>query len=340
LRSARGDLVVVLGACGAIGRMHTDIYRSLGIRMIELDIAMPALTSKELAQIPWSEAIVDVCTPTAAHTESVRWAYRYGARRFFVEKPVAGSYVEWRSCLLEASDALIFVGHSYMFSRAFEMVFETCPTPRSIRATFDKDRAADDLRLRGADQAGQLPDIFEIEVPHPLAMVLAIEPALQLVSANYTRLGERAPSAIAATSCEARLAHSRLTDVVVTSDLRAPRQRRLELRLDDAQRVVADFPLSGRSSVSYVYRIGPRRRVKTLYRGPDDLLRAVLTASLEALAEARVPWLASAQFAALAVARMVQARRLATTTSGSAASVGPRTSSSQEVIRGRSVCRC
>ena len=254
---------------------------------------------------------MDVCTPTAVHTESIRWGYARGARRFFVEKPAARNYVEWRACLVDVPDAQIFVGHSYMFSRTFEVMFDGCPTVVSMSAAFDKDRAADDARLRGADAHGRLADVMQIEVPHAFAMVLAVQPALELCSARYTRYGERGPTSVEPTSCEARFTHRSLPDVVVTSDLRAPRRRLLELYGDDGRHVVGYFPLSAAAPDSLVYSLDARGRRTTLLDGHDDLLRTTLVAGLDALRTGSVPWLASAQFAALVLARIAEARRLA-----------------------------
>jgi predicted dehydrogenase len=318
----RDKPVVLVGARGFIGRLHAEIYRSLGVPLAQFDIA-DRRTQAALDEIPWPEAIVDVCTPTAVHTESIRWAYARGARRFLVEKPAARNYVDWRACLLDVPDALIFVGHSYMFSRTFEVMFDACPTIVSMSAAFDKDRAADDARLRGADADGRLADVMQIEVPHAFAMVLAVQPALELSSARYTRYGERGPGSIEATSCAVRFAHRTLPEVIVTSDLRAPRRRLLELRGDDGRRVLGYFPLSAAAPESLVYSVDSDGRRTTLLEGHDDLLRATLVAGLEAMRTGSVPWLASAQFAAVVLARIAEACRLAEATGQAADVVSP-----------------
>jgi predicted dehydrogenase len=304
------EQLVLVGARGFIGRLHAEIYRSLGVEFVEYDIADP-LTPAGFAAISWPDAIVDVCTPTAVHTESIRWAYAHGARRFVVEKPAARTYVDWRACLLDVPDAQIFVGHSYMFSRTFELMFDSCPTVVSMRAAFDKDRAADDARLRGADADGRLAEVFQIEVPHAFAMVLSVQPALELISALYTRYGERGPGSIEPTSCEAWFTHRTLPEVVVTSDLRAPRRRMVQLRGDDGRSVVGYFPLSGASPECAVYSVDARGQRTTLLEGRDDLLRGTLVAGLEAMRTGSVPWLASAQFAGVVLARIADAARLA-----------------------------
>lgn len=306
-----GEFVVLVGARGFIGQLHAQIYRSLGVSLVEIDIAGPALTQAELDALPWPDAIVDVCTPTAVHTESIRWGYAQGARRFLVEKPATRNYVDWRACMLDVPDAQIFVGHSYMFSQAFEVMFDACPSIGSMSAAFDKDRAADDARLRGADADGRLADVFQIEAPHAFAMVLAVQPALELRSARYTRYDERGPGSIEPTSCEARFTHNTLPDVLVTSDLRAPRRRVLELEGDDGRRVLGHFPLSAADPDCLVYSIDARGRKTTLLEGRDDLLRATLVAGLEAMRSGVVPWLASAQFAGVVLARIAEALRMA-----------------------------
>lgn len=310
MKSVAGEPVVLVGARGFIGRLHAEIYRSLGISVVEVDIAEP-VTQTELDAIPWPDAIVDVCTPTAVHTDSIRWAYGHGARRFLVEKPATRNYVDWRACLLDVPDAQIFVAHSYMFSRAFEVMFNACPTVVSMSAAFDKDRAGDDLRLRGADGGGRLADVLQIEVPHAFAIVLAVQPALELLSATYTRYGERCPGSVEPTRCEARFAHTTVPEVLITSDLRAPRRRLLELTGADGRRVCGYFPLSASSPDCLVYSVDVHGRKITLLEGRDDLLRATLVAGLKAMRSGAVPWLASAQFAGVVLARIAEARRMA-----------------------------
>jgi predicted dehydrogenase len=305
------DVVVLVGAHGAIGRLHAAIYRSLGVRLVEVDVGDGTPPPEQLEAVPWPEAIVDVCTPTAVHTESIRRGYERGARRFLVEKPAARTYVDWRACMLEVPDAQIFVGHSYMFSRAFEVMFEACPNPVAMHAAFDKDRAADDARLRGADADGRLADVFQIEMPHAFAMVLAVQPALELVSATYTEHRERAPGSVEPTSCAARFTHRTLPEALATSDLRAPRRRLLQLRGADGRRVFGYFPRSAADPDCLVYSIDPRGRREPLLEGQDDLLRGTLVAGLKAMRSGSVPWLASAQFAGVVLARIAEAVRMA-----------------------------
>jgi hypothetical protein len=190
-------------------------------------------------------------------------------------------------------------------------MFNACPTVVSMRAAFDKDRAGDDLRLRGADARGRLADVFQIEVPHAFAIVLAVQPALELLSATYTRYGERCPGLVEPTRCEARFAHTTVEEVLITSDLRAPRRRQLELTGVDGRRVGGYFPLSASSPDCFVYSVDAHGRKVTLLEGHDDLLRATLVAGLKAMRSGAVPWLASAQFAGVVLARIAEARRMA-----------------------------
>jgi hypothetical protein len=304
----RGAEVVLLGARGAIGGLHARIYRSLGVRLTEVDL--PEMADAGQIPVPGQGAIIDVCTPTAAHTTSLRWAYTaLGARRFFVEKPAASSLSEWRRCLDATPGAVVFTGHSYLFSETFRVLAGACPEPTSVIAGWDKDRTADDRRLRGASLDGRLPDIWEIEAPHALAAAIALQPGLRLAEAHYTRLAERAPGCVAPVACAARLACG-AADVLVTSDLRAPRRRRLELRDGGGNKTVAEFPLSG-TGAARVYRQSPEGAVILLRQGPDDLLRATLMAGLEALSRDTVPPLASPQFAGRVLGLIDQARAMA-----------------------------
>jgi hypothetical protein len=54
VKPGTGEQLVLLGAHGFIGRLHAEIYRSLGIEVIECDSADP-LTQVELDAIAWSE---------------------------------------------------------------------------------------------------------------------------------------------------------------------------------------------------------------------------------------------------------------------------------------------
>jgi hypothetical protein len=99
--------------------------------------------------------------------------------------------------------------------------------------------------------------------------------------------------------------------VLVTSDLRAPRRRLLELTGADGRRVCAYFPLSAASPDCLVYSVDAHGRRTTLLEGRDDLLRATLVAGLKAMRSGDVPWLASAQFAGVVLARIAEARRMA-----------------------------
>jgi predicted dehydrogenase len=322
----RDQGVLLVGARGPFGRLHAEVYRSLGVPLVELDV-VDGQAEDALDGIPWPELIVDVCTPTDVHTDTIRWAYALGARRFIVEKPAARSYVDWRTCLLEVPDAQIFVAHSYMFSRTFEVMLAACPAIVSMSAAFDDNRAADDAQLRGADPDGRLADVMQVEVPDALAMVLAVQPALELCSARYSQYGERGLGTVEPTGCEARFTHRTLPEVVVTSDLRAPRRRLLELHGDDGRRVRGYFPLSTEHPGSLVYSVDASGRRTTLLEGRDDVLRATLVAGLFAMRTNSVPWLASGQFASVVLARVGEATRVAEAHAGPAhaasASSGP-----------------
>ena len=94
----------------------------------------------------------------------------------------------------------------------------------SMSAAFDKDRAADYARLRGADAHGRLADVLQIEVPHAFAMVLTMQPALELCSARYTRYGERGPAASAVLCAD--LSPCRLRHLATPGGMRKTARRR------------------------------------------------------------------------------------------------------------------
>src|SRR5262245_31682609 len=106
------DLAFVLtGARGAAGRMHGRIHRALGHRLVEFHTRQPPPGATLLRQIPWDEAIMDICTPTAAHPRSMSWGYARGVRRFLVEKPAAPSLADWQRQVDTMPEAQIFVLH-------------------------------------------------------------------------------------------------------------------------------------------------------------------------------------------------------------------------------------
>jgi predicted dehydrogenase len=303
----RGAAVVLIGARGVIGRVHAAIWQDLGVRVAEADL--PEVSAGRVLGLG-ADAIADVCTPTSVHTESMLWAYRHlGVRRFLVEKPAAGSPVQWRRCLAQMPGALVFTGHCCLFSDTFRAAADLCPQPARVLAVWDKDRRADDLSLRGAAPAGDLPDVWEVEAPHALSVAAALQPGLRVTAARYTRVGVRAQGKAAPVACEARLSAGSAS-VLVSSDLRAPRCRRLELRGPDGGGVSAVFPPAG-SGPTAVFRRSPSGTVTIIRQGPDDLLKATLTAALDALTRGEVPPLASPGFAADVLVLMEQARAAA-----------------------------
>src|SRR5262249_6359345 len=72
----RDPVVLLMGARGAAGQMHARIYRSLPVRLIEVDLGDPLPRD-----MPWSDVVIDVCTPTTVHGETLAWGYAQGVRR-------------------------------------------------------------------------------------------------------------------------------------------------------------------------------------------------------------------------------------------------------------------
>src|SRR5262245_59255247 len=237
--SGARSVIVLAGARGAAGRMHAEIHRSLGHHVVEFDAGGPPPAATEMRRIPWDEAIMDVCTPTATHTRSLAWGYARGMRRFMVEKPAADNLDAWRAQLARMPSAQIFVMHTYLFSRSFRIALDAVPDITEISTVFDKDRELDDARGRGAGPDGRLPHLFQVEAPHQLAMILAIAPGLRVSNATVEIRGGRGAEPDSPVAGTVTLHDSLVTRVTVRTDLRSPRRRTLLLHNSDGHVAVA-----------------------------------------------------------------------------------------------------
>jgi hypothetical protein len=83
--------------------MHVQAYRHLNVTVRGFDIIDGPISEVDILSINWPDVIVDVCTPTSTHVESLTWAYALGARKFILEKPPARSNNEWRRVLPTAA---------------------------------------------------------------------------------------------------------------------------------------------------------------------------------------------------------------------------------------------
>jgi len=295
--------VVLAGARGAAGRMHERIHRSLGSTVVAFDVSGPPPLAGHLRRVPWGDAIMDICTPTAAHAQSMEWGYARGIRRFLVEKPAAASLAEWRRLLVQMPDIQTFVMHPYVYSESFRIATQAVPAPTEVTTTFDKDRESDDLMRRGAGPDGRLPHLFQVEAPHQFAMALAVLPGVQVMSAEVDQRGARGaePDVPVAGRVTLRDPHpTRDGDVRVvhlTTDLRAPRRRALRLRDRDGREAVVDFSTTS----DLIGRVWVRDRdgeSRLVFEGTDDLLRNTIVTATESFRRGTIPVGGSAEFAA------------------------------------------
>jgi|GEM_PF-6003029 len=306
MKTAANPVVLLAGARGAAGRMHQQIYESLGVPVVEFDMSVPPPPATVLRGVPWDEAIMDVCTPTDAHTTSLAWGYARGVRRFVVEKPAAPSLAQWRAQVSLMPGARILVVHPYLFSWSFRAALDEVGDLVDIAAVFNKDRAADDALGRGAGSAGRLPHIFQVELPHQMAMALALAPELRVVQATYSSRAGRGAEPDAPAAGAVTLHDPRSVRVTLGTNLRATRRRLLRLRCGDGRTVVVEFPttadLTGR-----VWVRDPAGRTRMLFDGRDDLLRTTLSRVLASMASDSVAPDLSVDFAGAVLARIDEA---------------------------------
>ena len=283
--------VVVLGAAGVAGKLHLGIWNSLS------NLAVFAVDPTAGLVIPqnfqWDDAIVDVCTPTATHDESMVEAYAKGARRFIVEKPAAASEAAWNGLLARLPGARIACVHQYLWSVAFRTARDLAGPVATFASAFDKQRAADDQRGRGA-HACALAHTLQVEAPHQFAMALAVEPDLNVERTLITRRGLRGTDPTAATAAIVDLSAGPVR-ARIGSDLRAPKRRTLSLRNQNGVEIEARFASSTLEAAVYA---DAGRGQRLVWEGVDDALRENLTAALSALStDSALPDELSARFA-------------------------------------------
>jgi predicted dehydrogenase len=250
--------------------------------------------------------IVDICVPTAAHTSVMDWAYQLGARRFIVEKPAAPSLEEWNAQVSLMRNAEIFVSHPYIFSTAFRIASEAISPYGELVTRFDKDRLTDDERGRGAAPGGSVPHILQVEVPHQISMLLAIDSSSQVTAIDYNAYGTRYKGFNVPVELTMGMSGTALRHATVQGSLRAARSRSLRFIGDDGAKVQVTFPTTA-DLESSVFATDSRGCMSELFRGRDDLLRGALTSAVRSLEAGFVPTEASHQFASLVLAEMDKA---------------------------------
>jgi predicted dehydrogenase len=300
----RNDIVVILlGSMGVAGRLHANIYRTLGIRLFELDTAQPSKAERFLDQMPWGSAVVDVCTPTAEHTKTLAWAFARGARHFIVEKPAALSFSHWQEQVASMPGSQIFSVHHYLFSTAFQIAMNEMPDVTELSTIFNKQRAADDERGRGAGPDGLQPHVLLVEAPHQFAMALSVCPRLRPTSVEVGQYGPRGPDPSAPLAVHVEMKAPGLRRISISTSLRAPLHRSLCLADDSGRFVAIEFPTTS-ELIARVTLGGASGSTKELFSGEDNALRRTLKLGLESHRSGTVPFESSAEFAGLILARI------------------------------------
>jgi hypothetical protein len=257
--------------------------------------------------VPWDEVILDVCTPTSVHARSMAWGYARGVRRFLVEKPAAGSLAVWQAQVATMPDAQIFVFHPYLYSRAYLAALDAVPAITEMSTTFDKDRASDDAAGRGAGLDGCLPHLFQVEAPHQFAMLLAAVPGLRVSTATVDRIGARGADLDAPVAGTVVLEDTQIERAVITTDLRAPRHRVLDLRNGAGARASVRFSTTS-DHIGRVWATDRFGRERMVFEEVDDLLRNSIVRAVDSfLRDGSAPMEASARFGATVLARIDEA---------------------------------
>ncbi|MFI2241702.1 Gfo/Idh/MocA family oxidoreductase [Streptomyces chrestomyceticus] len=180
--------VCVIGH-GVAGRLHHQLLTGLGVRVSVVDPLATALPTATPA-VPWIEDVphdppVDVwsvCTPTAAHLETVAAVLKRDPRaRLLVEKPVCRSWEapELSALLAEYDESRLVVMNQYAHTTALGVLKaamkEWAPghPVDAVRIAFGKDRRADIAAGRFVDRDY---GVFGYEWLHMLALLGAVLP--------------------------------------------------------------------------------------------------------------------------------------------------------------------
>jgi predicted dehydrogenase len=295
--------VVLLGSKGAAGKMHAQAYQHLNVTVRGFDIVDGPISEADILSINWPEVIVDVCTPTVTHIESLTWAYALGARKFILEKPAALSNAEWRGVLPRLPGALIFVTLPYLFSKAFRYAVDLVCDVVEIDCVFNKDRAHDDARFRGADVSGILPHALLIEGPHQMAMLLAIAPTLAVSQVHCVSRGARGASPAVPLDCSVTMADSIIRRASLSTDLRAPRERRLQLVGKSGDSITVHFSTNSELEARVERQTGSGP-AEIVWSGRDDIMQRTLAAAIASINSGAIPWEASAAFSSIVLAAL------------------------------------
>lgn len=143
-----------------------------------------AVQNGDLDSLAEEGAIVDLCTPTSLHRDTLSWLRKRGFKRFLIEKPMACSSKDLD--YMVGSDTVFEVMDNYMFSKATARVLELMAdgfTPVTMRSEFSKNRTEDSRNGRGFSN-GEAPHAFTVEMPHQLYLATAFLGEGKVISAS------------------------------------------------------------------------------------------------------------------------------------------------------------
>lgn len=300
--------LVLDGALGKAGRYHKEAFARLGVQIDQsCDISLQnsgleaALCSMLASGVSPDEIIVDICTPTASHCETMLLGYKMGVRRFIVEKPAASSEHEWNSLIstFDNTYTRIYTIHNYLYSRAFSALLQyqkrSNLKPVEFVLVFNKDRRKDSANGRGMALGGNLPTVFQIEVPHALSLGAGLIGKLSVENSSWR------PMILEDRTCIPRhgvgeifLSGPHKEKVNISSSLQAKFSRHACVKFEDNSIVTIDF---GKSNSVVMLSSPNNSRQEVIYKGVDDMLAYTLKDAIVTLENsAPIPHFASTGF--------------------------------------------
>lgn len=128
-------------------------------------------------------ATVDIITPNHLHYSTAEAAMHYGAKNLIIEKPLAHRLVEAKR--FSGLNCNIGVMENYLFSALTKSIYDYVSlhllSPIFVKTEFSKDRRLDSAGGRGTGDA-YVPHVFEVEMPHQIAIVRHILGAIDEIS--------------------------------------------------------------------------------------------------------------------------------------------------------------
>lgn len=219
--------------------------------------------------------VVHVCTPPAAHAETLVQCAAMGYRCFLVEKPLVGSREDLRRVQVmgELYDLQVLVTANWLFSRLTEVIAEYMSWRSEIpvlhmelRST--KSRIAKSISSRVHSSA------FEVEMPHLVALALRLcgaDLCLTDASAEDLILGDRKVRMMG--GADISLASATGYSVRLLTDLISPlRERSIQITWEGGYRLAGFYPVDSSDLYSYLECSGPNGTTREQHILEDDTL--------------------------------------------------------------------